>query len=158
MTQFKCMALAMLPVALSMTTAFGEPPAKPPAEPAKVDVALDPPSVTAGEAAMLRVQLNPMAGIKINRYPKITLRVPVHEGLIEPAEGKYGNDAPPPPGQTGKNYFKTLEPFELKLSTDRSAPSGRHRIEGELSYFYCVTASGFCSRATAPISVRLDVN
>ncbi len=73
------------------------------------------------------------------------------------AEGSVGNDKAPPPGQMDANYFKTVDPVELTLSIDAAAPDGTHDIPAKLTYFYCVTASGFCAPKTVPVDITLRV-
>lgn len=128
-----------------------------PKEPARVEVTISPSTVAAGEEARVVVRLTPAAGVKINRYPKIKLKVPGQAGLVEAAEVAIGNSAPPPPDQIEKNYFKTVDPVELKFRVEPGAPVGEHRIAGQLSYYYCVAASGFCAPARVPVSIPFTV-
>ena len=68
-----------------------------------------------------------------------------------------GNDTPPPPGQMEINYYKTVDPVELQLTLDAQAPSGRHELEGKLTYYYCIAASGFCAPKRVPLAIPIEI-
>jgi hypothetical protein len=56
-----------------------------------------------------------------------------------------------------KNYFKTVDPLALLLSIDPAAETGTHELEAKLTYFYCVSASGFCAPKTVPVKFAVNV-
>ena len=141
---------------LSADPASAESP-KPPSVPAHFEVEVDPASVAPGGEARVVVQLTPVDGVKINRYPRIRLKVPATEGVVAAAEGSIGNDKAPPPGKMDTNYYKKVDPVEVTLSIDPSATAGTHEIPAKLTYYYCVTASGFCAPKTVPIEFALRV-
>ena len=118
---------------------------------------MDPVVVAPGGETTVSLQLSPIDGVKINRYPRIRLKVPQEDGLVAAAEGSVGNDKAPPPGQMDKNYFKKVDPVEVTLSIDEDASKGTHEISAKLTYFYCVTASGFCAPKTVPLEITLRV-
>jgi len=130
---------------------------RPPAEPARLRVSVSPETVAAGEVARVRLELEPKDGIKINRYPKIRLQVEPREGLVGAAEAAVGNDAPPPPDQVGANYFDRVDPVVLELPVVPGARPGSHRIEGRVTYFYCVTESGFCAPSRSTVEIPLEI-
>ena len=132
----------------------GEPPKK---EPAKVTIAVEPGAVAAGAETSVTVRVEPEPGIKINRYPKIKVTVPAAEGLVGAAEASIGNPAAPPPDQLESNYFKSVEPVRLSLHVDPGAKPGTHDLEGRVSYFYCVAASGFCAPAKVAVKIPVTV-
>ena len=138
--------------------ALAAAPSGPPAEPARIQVTVDPQNVPAGSHAEVTLLLTPKSGIRINRYPKIKLTVPGVNGLVDEAEVSLGNDAPPPAGQMESNYFDEIDPLRLRLSIDGAARPGTHEIEGRLVYYYCVKKSGFCAPARKtvqlPVSIR----
>ena len=131
--------------------------AKPPAVPANFELEVDPVVVSPGSQATVSLHLSPIDGVKINRYPRVRLQVPEAGVLKEAVEGSVGNDAAPPPGQMETNYFKTVDPVEVTLAIDDDAPGGLHEIPAKLTYFYCVTASGFCAPKTVPVDITLRV-
>jgi hypothetical protein len=130
---------------------------RPPAEPAKIEVAVAPKTVDPGGEARVTLRVVPKDGVKINRYPKIKLTVQEVEGLVLPAEATLGNPKPPPVDDPESNYFDKPEPLELDLQVSPSAPSGRRKIEGQVKYFYCVAASGFCAPAKAEVKIPVTV-
>jgi len=132
-------------------------PPKPPKEPARIKVSVSPEAVSRGGQTEVTVVLRPVQGVKINRYPKIKLEVPGQSGLVEEAEVSVGNASPPPPDAKESNYFDTVDPVQLELQVDGSAPVGQHAIAGKLTYYYCVTASGFCAPARVPIEIPMEI-
>jgi hypothetical protein len=135
--------------------AAGSP--KPPAVPAHFELEVDPVVVAPGSETTVSLLLSPVDGVKINRYPRVRLKIPQADGLVVAAEGSVGNDKAPPPGQMEANYFKKVDPVEVKLSIDDDAPKGMHEISANLTYFYCVAASGFCAPKTVPVEIVLRV-
>lgn len=125
--------------------------------PATLDVAIAPEALQPGDDLELILRIVPKSGIKINRYPKIRFNVAEQAGLLEGAEATLGNDGPPPPDKMDTNYFETVDPIKLKLSLDGSAKPGRHEIEADVKYFYCVAKSGFCAPKKERVKVSLDV-
>jgi hypothetical protein len=145
-------------IAAATLVAMAAQPPKPPAEPAKIAISVEPESVSPGGRAEATLTLAPIEGVVINRYPKITLKVAETEGLVHAAEVAVGNDAPPPPDdKSGSNYFDEVDPVRLTLSFDEAVKSGAHEIDGKLKYYYCVKKSGFCApkRMTVKIPVRI---
>lgn len=127
------------------------------APPAKVAVEVAPSGAGAGETVEVTLQLSPRSGIKINRYPKISLRVAEVPGLVQAGEAAVGNDKAPPPDRLDDNYFKTVDPVRLTLTLDPAAPSGHHEIAAKLKYYYCVAASGYCAPKKEEIRIPIDV-
>jgi hypothetical protein len=133
---------------------------RPPKEPARIAISVSPESLAAGGTATVTVKLEPKDGIKINRYPRIKLVVPEQDAVAAESSASVGNDAPPPPEKlaTGANYYDEVDLLELELPISGSAASGKHDIEGKLTYFYCVTASGMCAPARVPVSIPVEVS
>lgn len=133
-------------------------PIKPPAHPAKIRVDVAPDAVAAGDETTVTVQLEPIDGIKINRYPKTKIIVAGDDGLVEAGEASVGNDTPPPPDKMATNYFEDVEPLTLTLRVADGAAAGAHEVDAALTFFYCMPANGFCApkRETVriPITVR----
>ena len=131
--------------------------AKPVKEPAKIAITASPDVVTAGSESVVTLKLTPVAGIKINRYPKVQLKVPALSGVVEASSVSIGDAEPPPPDKLEGNYFKTVDPLELKLPIAAGAKAGEHKVPAQLVYYYCVAASGFCAPAKVPVTIPITV-
>lgn len=148
--------LLLLALTLLSALAVQATTVKPPKVPAKITIEVDPESVAPGGEASVKLTLDPITGVKINRYPKIKLQVPESEGLVGAAQVAIGNEKPPPAGQKN-NYWETVEPVTLTLAVDESASSGEHEIEAKLTYFFCMPASGFCAPKRVPVTIPISV-
>jgi hypothetical protein len=149
-------AVAAALIACSVASA-GEP-AKPPAEPAKIEISVSPQAVAAGGKAEATLQLTPIEGVTINKYPKITLKIAALEGVVGSAESSVGDNAAPPPEQSGGNYFDKVDPLRIEIPMDMSVKPGKHQIEAKLQYYYCVKKSGFCAPKRATIKIPVEVH
>jgi hypothetical protein len=129
---------------------------KPPAEPAKVRVSIDPQVVAAGERTEVTVALDPMEGVRIARYPGVKVRIDGQAGLVAEQQLVAGDTKPPAPDALDRNYFDRLEPLRLSLQLEAGAPPGRHELGGEVTYAYCIP-SGLCSRAKVPLTFPIQV-
>ena len=130
---------------------------KPPAVPAELNVTVAPTAVSPGDRARVTVRLDPIDGVQINRYPRITLKIPARDGLVPATETTVGNASPPTPGTVETNYFDTVDPLRLDLQVEPSAPRGKHKLSGNLTYFYCIKASGFCAPKKTSVEIPLNV-
>jgi hypothetical protein len=152
-----------LPIAVALALAVAlsgvSASVKPPKNPAKIIVDVTPQAVSPGGEAEVTLKLEPIDGVKINRYPKIKLRVPVHEGLVAETEGSIGSSTPPPPDQKDKkaNYWNKVDPLIVKLTLDEAATSGNHEIDAKLVYYFCVPASGFCAPKRVPLKIPIVI-
>lgn len=143
--------LAVLGIVLSPAGAASD-------NPAKFKVAVSPETVGAGSEASVVVTISPEPGIKMNKYPKIKLKIPAVAGLIDGAEQSLGNAAAPPVDQMETNYFHGgVDPLKVTLHVDPQAAKGRHDVPAQLSYFYCVAASGYCAPAKAELTIPVTV-
>jgi hypothetical protein len=147
-----------LPVLLAALAIASSPGDAASESPVKVDVAVTPAAVGAGSDASVVVSISPNAGIKMNKYPKIKLKVPAVEGLTDGGEQSLGNSGPPPADQMETNYFKGgVDPLKIVLRVAPQAAKGRHDVPAQLSYFYCVAASGYCAPAKAELKIPVTV-
>jgi hypothetical protein len=155
--RFPLRALLAAGLAAALIGGVAAGPVKPPKEPARLAVTVTPQALAPGESARVTVQVEPIAGVKINRYPKMKLSVEAAHGLHGAAEVAVGNDRPPPPDEMSTNYYESVEPLVLTLELDPAAKPGRHEIAGQIQYFYCVTASGFCAPKRASVMIPVEV-
>jgi hypothetical protein len=151
---------AFATVALVVPIALGATPqgAQPPAEPAKIQISVAPTSLSPGGRAELTLHLAPAAGVKVNRYPRIKLAVAALPGIVRGGDASVGNDTPPPVAEAAGNYFgDPIDPVRLALDVDSSAPKGHHDLAATVTYFYCVTASGFCAPSRTSVKIPIEV-
>lgn len=150
-----CFLLAVFGLALFPVSAAG--PKASGADAVKIDLQVSPNTIAAGGETEVTLRVAPKNGFKLNRYPKMKLIVPAADGLVERAEGAVGDDQAPPPDQLETNYFKSVEPLKLRLKLAPGLSRGKHEIDGRLSYFYCVSASGFCAPAKVPVKIPVTI-
>ncbi len=131
-------------------------PLKPPEKPAKITVSVAPESVAPGGQAVVTLTIDPISGVKINRYPQIKLTVPDQQGLVGEIEAAIGSKTPLPLDDQGSNFWKTVDPVKLTLTVDAAATTGEHEIEAKLIYYYCVSGN-FCAPKRVPLTIPLDV-
>jgi len=149
----KTLAIALL---LAVAPLMAANPPKVPAKPADLHFRVTPDTVAPGDEVRVRLEVEPIEGIKINRYPQVKLEVPARDGLVAEARIAVGDDEPPPPEKIQSNFFDEIV-LELPLTLDADAPAGDHELDARVIYYYCLK-SQFCSRkkvdVTIPISVR----
>lgn len=129
---------------------------KPPADPARIEIQVAP-STAPGQEQVVTVRLAPAEGVQINRYPKMRLKLDPQKGLTSRAEIAVGSDAPPPPDRIDQNYYdKIVDPIQLPLRLDPAAGKGPFELQGQLTYYYCVKASGFCAPKKVPVTIPIS--
>ena len=157
-TPVRCLCVLAALVALAGASLAASRPKGAPPIPAKIDLSVAPAQVAPGGTAEVTVRLQPIPGVKINRYPKMKLQVPAKTGVVRAAEVAVGASELPPLDKPDANYYTTVDPVQLSVEVDARAPRGTHRIPAKLTYYYCVAASGFCApepvSLTIPITVR----
>lgn len=126
-------------------------------DPARLQFDVSPSPASPGGELAVRLTLIPAKGIKINKYPKIKLQIPAQDGIAAPSEGSLGATAAPPPDKLDDNYFKSIDPLEVKVTLDAGAKPGAREIEGKVTYFYCVAASGYCAPAKVAVKIPVTV-
>lgn len=131
--------------------------AKPPEHPAKISVSVEPSPLEAGGQARVTVSVEPIAGVKINRYPQVRLQVAGQAGLVGPSEAAVGDAAPASDGgPVAPRYFDKVEPLRLVLAVDPAARPGAHEVEGKLLFYYCVPDE-FCAPHRTAVKIPFTV-
>jgi len=151
-------ALALVPSVFvfgAFRNAHGAP--APVKEPAKLTITTAPEPAAAGSESVVTLELTPVEGIKINKYPKVQFKVSELPGVVGAASASVGSAEPPPPDKIEGNYFKTVDPVELKVPISAKATSGKHEVPAQVIYYYCVAASGFCAPAKIPVTIPIVV-
>ena len=131
-------------------------PVKPPENPAKITISVAPEAVAPGGQAEVTVTIDPISGVKINRYPQIKLQVPDQDGLVDEAEVRVGSATPLPLDDKGTNFWKHVDPVQLTLQVDADAASGEHELDAKLTYYYCLSGN-FCAPKRLAVTIPIDV-
>ncbi len=126
-------------------------------EPVDLHIQVDPESASAGQEVRVTLQLTPRAGYKLNKYPRISIKVPKIAGVVSASSGSVGSKTPPPPEEMEDNYFKTVDPLVLSLNLDPGLKAGKYEIAAKLKYYYCVKASGYCAPMRLDLSIPVTV-
>lgn len=115
-----------------------------------------PADAPAGEAIELLVTVAPPEGIKLNRYPGITLTIEKAKGLkLTNSEAFVGEKKPlTNPDEFG---FKTIDPLKFSLVAKSSGSKQRY-LEGTLKFFYCVKKSGYCAPGTQAVKIPVKTH
>ena len=108
--------------------------------------------VAAGESGEVVVSFAVVDGYAINRVPAIRLELEDVEGLTHNA-AKLVSPADDP--KSTDDYYVDVPSFRVQVSV---AAAGEYEIPGELIYFFCSKADGFCSRqiidVVVPVAAR----
>ena len=107
--------------------------------------------IKAGRKANLTVTFNLMKGYKINREPTITLDVTPVTGVTLDTKSI---DASPIDKKSKDEYYVDLPTLSVGLT---AAKAGRYELPGKLTYFFCSTSDGFCSKQTVDVKIPLQV-
>jgi len=105
-------------------------------------------NVIVGEAGEVVVSLTVMDGYKINHMPPMQLNLESVSGVTL-AETKFVS----PPLDTDDPldvYYDDVPNFNVRVIAERA---GAYEVPGELVYFFCSIADGFCARHTLDVRV-----
>ncbi|HHN75396.1 MAG TPA: hypothetical protein ENK10_09235 [Acidobacteria bacterium] len=116
-----------------------------------VRVEQQPGTASVGQTARIKVHVTPPEGIRLNRYPGVTLEIDKNDGLRLAAKKAFVGSTKPI-SDVAKFGFETVDPLLFEVVP--TSP-GTHVMEGTLKYFYCVKKSGYC--APGQQRVRLTV-
>lgn len=115
-----------------------------------------PGEVEPGGSGVIKVKIEPSKGIKLTKYPQTTITISCDEGLVfENTVIKLGQDKMPK--DIKNNFLKKIQPLEFKFKVDNSVEASMLDIKTNISYFYCVSSSGFCAPGTKNIDVQIPV-
>lgn len=119
-----------------------------------IEIQHTPSALKAGAKAELRVVVEPPAGIRLNRYPGITLEIGKARG-VKLTSSKAFVGVTEPIADISKFGFETIDPLVLELVPQKR---GHLVLEGTLKFFYCVKKSGYCAPGKQKIKIPLDVH
>jgi hypothetical protein len=104
-------------------------------------------AVESGSVGEVVVSFDVIEGYVINRMPPIQLKLQEVDGLTHNAANLV---SPPDDPKSTDEYYVDVPTFSVKVSAVRT---GEFEIPGELVYFFCSKADGFCSRQIIDVAV-----
>lgn len=107
--------------------------------------------IKAGRKANVTVSFNLMKGYKINREPTISLDVTPVAGVTLDAKSVEASSIDK---KSKDEYYVDLPTLNLGLT---AAKAGKYELPGKLTYFFCSTSDGFCSKQTVDVKIPLQV-
>ena len=147
--------LVVLAVSIAAVSAPQAGPRKKKAEPVTmgIETVQKPEAGAKGKSTELLVTLVPPKGIKLNRYPGITLTVTKAKGLDVSAEEVFVGDKEMKDPE--KNEFMPVEPLVFSVVPKKT---GKLYVEGSVKYFYCIKATGFCKPGKQTVKIPVSVD
>ncbi len=125
--------------------------------PPRMDLKLaqDPPRAAVGEDFRLSVTVVPPEGIKLNRYPGITLEIAKAPGIALSSKTAFVGSKKPitDPEKFG---FHEIPPLVLRGKVEKGRAGTRY-LEATLKFFYCVKKSGYCAPGEQKVRLPLYV-
>jgi hypothetical protein len=105
----------------------------------------------AGKPGEVTVSFNLRQGYAINRTPPISLKLTATPGVsLKKTNFTTSSDDP----KSKDEYYVDLPTVKVPVT----APTrGRYEIPGQLVYFFCSKADGFCSRQVLDVKVPVTV-
>ena len=107
--------------------------------------------IKAGRKASLTVSFNLMKGYKINREPTISLDITPVTGVTLDAKSIEASSIDK---KSTDEYYVDLPTLTVGLT---AAKAGKYEMPGKLTYFFCSTSDGFCSKQTVDVKIPLQV-
>ena len=108
--------------------------------------------IRTGEAAQVDVALEVREGYLINHTPPMQLKLEPVSGLSF-TESTLTSPALDPASKDV--YYVNVPDFRIGVT---AANSGTYTVPGELVYFFCSKADGFCARQTLDVAVPVVAN
>ncbi len=113
-----------------------------------VTITLKPNEIKSGGNAQLIVTFKPQKGIYINLDPPIEIRLEKDYATIGKIEIPKTKDG---------DYLNTQKPVKQNFKLKKNLQTGTYILKGQLVYFYCSDAEGWCSRFKQPIQLNISI-
>ena len=107
--------------------------------------------IKAGMAGEVTVSFRLLQGYAINHTPPISLKLTPTSNVML---GKADFTTPTPDPKSKDEYYVDLPMLTVPLT---AAKAGKYEIPGQLTYFFCSKADGFCSRQTLGVKIPVTV-
>ncbi len=115
-----------------------------------------PQKVKPGDSGIIKVEIKPAKGIKLTKYPQTSITLSGDEELLfEKNVIKLGQAEMPK--NIKRNFLDKIQPLEFKFKVDKDVEKSVLNIKANISYFYCVSRSGFCAPGTKTIELQIPV-
>ncbi len=115
-----------------------------------------PKTVHPGETGTLIVTIETIKGIKLTNYPQTSIMLSGDEEIIfEENLAKLG-DGKLPEDLTA-NFLKKVDPIEFKFKVNEKTSKDAVIVKADISYFYCETKSGYCSRGKKQADLTIPI-
>jgi len=107
--------------------------------------------IKAGRAGEVTVSFRILQGYAINHTPPISLKLTATPDV---KLGKADFTTPTVDPKSKDEYYVDLPTLTVPLTAARA---GKYEIPGQLIYFFCSKADGFCSRQTLGVKIPVTV-
>ena len=104
-------------------------------------------TVSAGSPSVIEVALEVRDGFLINRIPQMQLNLETVDGMTL-AETRFVSSSEDP--KSTDTYYVDVPGFAIGVEALRP---GQFKIPGELVYFFCNKADGYCSRQIVEVEI-----
>ena len=108
-------------------------------------------AIAAGGSGEVIVSLDVLDGYVINRVPQMQLKLEDVDGLALAETNMISSSEDP---KSTDEYYVDVPNFNVEVE---AATTGEYEIPGELVYFFCSVADGFCSRQIIDVNVPVTV-
>ena len=119
--------------------------------PQVVDLHYSEKAISGGGSGEVIVSLDVRDGYVINRVPQMQLKLEEVDGLALVETNMIASSEDP---KSTDDYYVDVPNFNVEVE---AAKAGEYKIPGELVYFFCSVADGFCSRQIVDVNVPVTV-
>lgn len=115
-----------------------------------------PREVKPGDSGFIKVEIEPAKGIKLTKYPQTSVTLSGDEEIIfEKNVLKLGQNTLPE--DIKRNFLEEIDLLEFRFKVDENVEKSTLNVKANISYFYCVSRSGFCAPGTKNIELQIPV-
>ena len=102
-----------------------------------------------GSSGLLKFFLSPNEGIHINTEPLFEIVLEKNSPFEIVGVPEFRKD--------DQSYLATKYPIVFTIALKEKAASGKRSLKGQLRYFYCSDAEGWCNRFSQKIDIPFDI-
>ncbi len=116
----------------------------------QVDILTDKKIFKAGTFGEIIIKFKPKNGIHINLDPPISINLDSQASVRASGKSFFKKE-------DETEYLDVSKPVKQKFFIPRNITSGKHKIKGMLTYFYCSNTEGWCSRFKQPFELDIRI-